>query len=181
MAESEPLLQHLDSNQVHPAYTSHSQGHYQPTPLELYRNTIGIGPRTSYISLSSKTRPAEGTFPRGLYARILKDHRKLQVQYILFDAVLTTSLLTHLVVGATLTALGPSAGSHPQTIKILGAINTGVAGLLGLLKENRLPDRMRKDAFELRKVLDYIEEFQYGKRRSSGDCEAGYLEIRSCT
>lgn len=63
-----------------------------------------------------------------------------------------------LVVGATLTVLGPSAGSHPRTITILGAVNTGVAGLLGLLKGNGLPDRLRKDGFELRKVLDYIEE-----------------------
>jgi len=63
-----------------------------------------------------------------------------------------------LVVGATLTGLGPAAGDHPQAITVLGAVNTGVAGLLGLLKGNGLPDRLRKDGFELRKVLDYIEE-----------------------
>lgn len=65
--------------------------------------------------------------------------------------------MQQLVVGATLTVLGPSAGDHTKAITILGATNTGIAGLLGLLKGNGLPDRLRKDGFELRKVLDYIE------------------------
>lgn len=95
MAETDALLRYHgdDSDQIHPVYANHNQEPYQPTPLQLYRNAIGIGPRTPYFSTSSTNPSAQGTFPRGLYARILSDHRKLQVEYYLFDALLTTSLL----------------------------------------------------------------------------------------
>jgi len=92
MTETEPLLHQMDP-QIHPAYNSHNHEQYQPTPLELYRNAIGIGPRKPYFS-SSKTTTTEGVFPRGLYKRILNDHRRLQVRYYLFDTLLTASLVT---------------------------------------------------------------------------------------
>ena len=37
-------------------------------------------------------------------------------------------------------------------------VNTSTAGVLALLKGQGLPDRLRKDEYEMRKVQDFIEE-----------------------
>jgi hypothetical protein len=43
-------------------------------------------------------------------------------------------------------------------ITILGVLNTSIAGILALMKGQGLPDRLRKDAYEMKKVQDFIEE-----------------------
>lgn len=63
-----------------------------------------------------------------------------------------------MIVGAALTALGPSAGGHPAAITLLGAGNTVIAALLALIRGQSLPERFRKDEMEFRKVRDFIEE-----------------------
>ncbi len=63
-----------------------------------------------------------------------------------------------IVIGAILTALGPDAGSHPIAITALGAVNTVIAGVLALVKGQGLPERLRKDEMEFRRLQDWIEE-----------------------
>jgi len=53
---------------------------------------------------------------------------------------------------------GPSAGDHTLTITILGALNTVVAGVLALVKGQGLPERLRHDRAEFRKLQDWIEQ-----------------------
>lgn len=43
-------------------------------------------------------------------------------------------------------------------ITVLGIVNSCIAGILALLKGQGLPDRLRKDEFEMRRVQDFIEE-----------------------
>jgi len=45
-----------------------------------------------------------------------------------------------------------------MAITILGIVNSSTAGILALLKGQGLPDRLRKDAFEMLKVQNFIEE-----------------------
>ncbi|CAL3969479.1 unnamed protein product [Diplocarpon coronariae] len=41
---------------------------------------------------------------------------------------------------------------------ILGIVNWSTAGVLALLKGQRLPDRLRKDEYQMQQVKDFIEE-----------------------
>lgn len=95
---------------------------------------------------------------RGLYKEIITNQRRRSRAYYLTDAVMYISLGAQIVIGAALTALGPLAKLHPTAITLLGITNTSIAGVLALLKGQGLPDRLRKDEFEMRKVQDYIEE-----------------------
>lgn len=53
--------------------------------------------------------------------------------------------IAQIVVGAAITALGPSGGEHKLAITILGAVNTSIAGLLAFLKGRGLPERLRRN------------------------------------
>jgi len=53
---------------------------------------------------------------------------------------------------------GPTAGSYPALITLLGAINTVVAGVLALIKGQGLAERLRHDQAEFRKLQDWIEQ-----------------------
>jgi hypothetical protein len=95
---------------------------------------------------------------RGLYKEVIDQQTRRSRQYILVEILFYLALGAQIVIGATLTALGPISGLHSKAITILGVINTSTAGVLALLKVQGLPDRLRKDEFEMRKVQDFIEE-----------------------
>jgi hypothetical protein len=82
-------------------------------------------------------------------------------------------VVVQVIIGAAITALGPSGGDHILAITILGALNTSIAGILALLKGRGLPQRLRRNVAELEKVLNHIEEqsilLRYGRRRDSND------------
>jgi len=50
------------------------------------------------------------------------------------------------------------SGLHPRAITVLGIVNTSTAGILALLKGQGLPDRLRKDEYQMQKVRDFIDE-----------------------
>jgi hypothetical protein len=95
---------------------------------------------------------------RGLYKEVIANQLQRSRQFYLTDALMYLSLGAQIVIGAALTALGPLSKLHPTAITVLGITNTSIAGILALLKGQGLPDRLRKDQFEMRKVQDYIEE-----------------------
>jgi hypothetical protein len=74
------------------------------------------------------------------------------------EVMVYTSHFLQIIVGASLTALGPSAGDHTITITVLGAMNTVVAGVLALVKGQGLPERLRQDRAEFRRLQDWIEQ-----------------------
>lgn len=82
-------------------------------------------------------------------------HKKSHHQ--LFSAVFNFLAIVQLVIGATITALGPLANEHMLAITVLGALNTVVAGILALMKGRGLPQRLRNDVAEIRKVLTFID------------------------
>lgn len=90
--------------------------------------------------------------------------RKLRTQersktshHHLFSVVFNVLAIVQLAIGATITALGPLANEHMLAITILGALNTVVAGILALMKGRGLPQRLRNDIAEIRKVLTFID------------------------
>ncbi|KIX07640.1 uncharacterized protein Z518_02293 [Rhinocladiella mackenziei CBS 650.93] len=67
-----------------------------------------------------------------------------------------TMLLSQVVLGAALTALGASESSH-VLITVFGAMNTIIAGLVAYLKSRGQPMRARMYRDDLERVVDEIE------------------------
>lgn len=94
----------------------------------------------------------------GLYQLVLKSQRRKDRLHGILDILLYVLYIVQVIFGASLTALGPSAGGHPLAITILGLANTVIASVLALIRGQSLPERFRKDEMEFRKVRDFIEE-----------------------
>ncbi|AEO66622.1 uncharacterized protein THITE_2046074 [Thermothielavioides terrestris NRRL 8126] len=94
----------------------------------------------------------------GIYAAAAREVRRKAVQYHLLSLLINASHFAQIIIGASLTALGPSAGDHVKVITVLGAINTVLAGVLALIKGQGLPDRLYHDRAEYRRLVDWIEQ-----------------------
>ncbi|KAK2026940.1 hypothetical protein LX32DRAFT_695210 [Colletotrichum zoysiae] len=136
-----------------------------PSSLVLFRRAVGINVRVSTHhdddggggggdALESARSPA----PLGIYAAAIAAHRRFRALRVAATVAVYACHAAHLVVGAALTSLGPSAGAHRVSITALGAVNTVVAGLLTWAKGRGLPDALRRREAELRRVRDWIEE-----------------------
>ncbi|KAJ5377931.1 uncharacterized protein N7496_005340 [Penicillium cataractarum] len=102
--------------------------------------------------------------------------KKLRAQEIhktslnrLFSIVFNFLAILQLIVGATITALGPLGDKHMLAITILGAVNTVIAGVLALMKGRGLPQRLRKDMAELKKLMTFIEEVEINLKYGEGE------------
>jgi hypothetical protein len=123
--------------------------------LTKFRRAIGINidVNDTGVDLESARKRA-----RGLYKEVIDYQRSRSRQYHMVEWLFYLALGAQIVIGATLTALGPVSQLHSTAITILGVVNTSTAGVLALLKGQGLPDRLRKDEYEMRKVQDFIEE-----------------------
>lgn len=88
----------------------------------------------------------------------------------LFSVVFNVLAIVQLAIGATITALGPLASDHMLAITILGALNTVVAGILALMKGRGLPQRLRNDIGEIKKVLTFINNTGIRLKYSNNNC-----------
>ncbi|KAE8390746.1 hypothetical protein BDV23DRAFT_193528 [Aspergillus alliaceus] len=115
-----------------------------------------------------------------LYNRLRQQENSQCCQYHLISIFFNALAILQVMIGATITALGPFGGSHLIAITVLGAVNTVVAGLIALLKGRGLPQRPRKNMVELGRVRKYIEEqktlLQYGNGELSRDELRSLLE-----
>ena len=123
--------------------------------LTKFRKAIGINVNVDDIGVDLES-ARNGA--RGLYKEIISQQTSLSRQYHAIEALFYIALGTQIIIGATLTALGPVSHLHSKAITILGVVNTSTAGVLALLKGQGLPDRLRKDEYEMRKVQNFIEE-----------------------
>jgi hypothetical protein len=98
--------------------------------------------------------------PRGLYKEIIKIQRNRYIAYVLVESLYYIAILVQMFIGAVLASLGSLPTVHPAAITILGIVNTSTAGIQALLKGQGLPDRLKKDQFEMKKVQDFIEEVE---------------------
>jgi hypothetical protein len=122
--------------------------------LSRFRQAIGINAATSTHNDHESARRSA----KGIYKQIISAQQWRQRQYLFVEAIFYVALLANIIIGATLASLGSLSTLHPMAITILGIVNSSTAGVLAMLKGQGLPDRLRKDEFEMRKVQDFIEE-----------------------
>ena len=108
------------------------------------------------ISPSDKSTAAPSSNAKSLYNRALRKRKSQRFTYNITAAVSNTLLLSQVVLGATLTALGASNASH-VLITIFGVANTIIAGLVAYLKSRGQPMRARMFLDDLEHVVDEIE------------------------
>jgi len=96
-------------------------------------------------------------WPRSsLYGRATNQLFHQTITYNFTASLNNTMLLSQVVLGAAVTALGASASSH-LLITIIGALNTVIAGLVAYLKSRGQPMRARMYREDLERVVDEIE------------------------
>ncbi|KAL2421392.1 hypothetical protein ABEF95_007675 [Exophiala dermatitidis] len=109
---------------------------------------------TQYSSSSSSTsfKPPK----KSLYGRATRQLRRQRFTYYFTASLSNTLLLSQVVLGAALTALGASESSH-ILITVFGAMNTIIAGLVAYLKSRGQPMRARMFRDDLERVVHEIE------------------------
>jgi hypothetical protein len=124
------------------------------TNLTKFRKAIGINTyATGDEDLESARKGA-----KGLYKEIINLQKWRSRQYQLVEILFYIALGGQILIGATLASLGPLSKLNPTSITILGIANTVMAGILAVFKGQNLPDRLRKDEYQMKKVQDFIEE-----------------------
>ncbi|KAG4440480.1 hypothetical protein IFR05_004015 [Cadophora sp. M221] len=139
--EQSPLLKPPNPTSPQPSST-----------LTKFRTAVGIS------HVSDLEAGGKNSKPHGLYKEVLRTQKRLAIQFHAIEALYYIALLAQILIGATLVSLGPMSGLHPRAITVLGVVNTSTAGILALLKGQGLPDRLRKDEYQMQKVKDLIDE-----------------------
>ncbi|KAK1778555.1 hypothetical protein QBC45DRAFT_467273 [Copromyces sp. CBS 386.78] len=100
--------------------------------------------------------------PEGLYRDVTYQRTRYLYSYHVFSIMRWVLMILQIVIGAVLTALGAWGGSEGvgtgTPITILAAINTTIAGLLALMHNSGLPDRLRLNKVEFEQVADHLKE-----------------------
>ncbi|MCJ1328633.1 hypothetical protein MMC10_005310 [Thelotrema lepadinum] len=91
-----------------------------------------------------------------LYERAKAKRASQHITYMFTAALTNTLLLSQIILGAALTALGASQSSH-ILIATFGALNTIIAGVVTYLKSRGQPMRARMFRDDLERVVDEIE------------------------
>ncbi|GKT48216.1 uncharacterized protein ColSpa_08397 [Colletotrichum spaethianum] len=126
------------------------------TNLVLFRRAIGIN--TCSEPRDDCNLEAGRTTALGIYAGTIAGHRRFRTLRIVATVLVYTCHATQLVIGAVLTTMGPSAGTHRVGITVLGGVNTAVAGVLTWMKGQGVPDKLWRKEMAFRRLLDWIEE-----------------------
>lgn len=99
--------------------------------------------------------------PEGLYRDVIYQRTHYFCSYHIFSIMRWVLMILQIVLGAVLTALGAWGGSEGvgtgTPITILAAVNTTVAGLLALMHNSGLPDRLRLNKVEFEQVADHLK------------------------
>src|ERR1700760_4318285 len=106
--------------------------------------------------------------PKSLYGRALQVKKAQQRTYAFTAAVSNSLLLSQVVLGAAVTALGASESSH-VLITLFGALNTIIAGVVAYLKSRGQPMRARMFRDDLERVVDEIENSEIMWRGEPND------------
>ena len=149
----------MDNSNEHTPLISGSAGESQANDAYLSRFQQAIGINTTSPPHNNDLESARRS-AKGIYKEIISAVQWQQRQYLFCETIFYLAILSNIVIGATLASLGPLSKIHTTAITILGIVNSSTAGILALLKGLGLPDRLRKDQFEMQKVRDFIEEME---------------------
>ena len=131
----------------------------ETTPLLDSNGDALSDPHTQFTRLIGTAPPDKRPYHLGdrtLYRRATQKRNAQNLTYGLTAALSNTLLLSQVVLGATLTALGASESSH-VLITIFGVLNTIIAGLVAYLKSRGQPMRARMFRDDLEHVVNEIE------------------------
>lgn len=107
-------------------------------------------------NLSPKDKDKFHVPKKSLYGRTVAQLSSQRRVYNLSASINNLMLLSQVILGAALTALGASASSH-ILITLFGATNTIIAGLVAYLKSRGQPMRARMYRDDLERIVDEIE------------------------
>lgn len=93
----------------------------------------------------------------GIYTRVIREERRSKKSYRVISAGIHICLGLQIVIGAAITAVAASNGSH-TAITGLGAINTIFAGALAYVKGSGYPEALKHHSLEWKKIREYIEQ-----------------------
>lgn len=122
--------------------------------LQIFRRAVGINTALGGADALELGR----TGATGIYKSVAAMARNRKWQFFLLNVAIYACHVTQISMGAVLTTLGPISSDHGKAITVLGAVNTLVASVLALVKGQGLPERLRKDEVEFRRLQDWIEE-----------------------
>lgn len=152
--------------------------HYEPLK---HKDVSGNNPHAQFCALTgcppsnlAKERKYQAP-KKSLYGRTVSQLSSQRVAYTFSAALNNTLMLSQVILGAVLTALGASASSH-ILITIFGVMNTIIAGLIAYLKSRGQPMRARMYRDDLERLVDEFENSEVMWRGIS-DGIHGYDEI----
>ena len=131
-----------------------------PLSTEDFNDLMGLNEPTG-----SKEGMGQIAKPHGLYAKMYGRMRSEHHRYRAFAIAVYVFLVLQLVIAAVFIILGSLPNFHAHiVIAILGAISTVIAGALGLMQGQGLPNRLRQVRDNLRNVLFEAEELYWDMR-----------------
>lgn len=122
--------------------------------LLVFRTLTGIDTVPAINSNAHSTRSALNI---GIYTRVVREERKAKKSYRSISAGIHICLALQIVIGAAITAVAASNGSH-RAITGLGAMNTIFAGALAYVKGSGYPESLKHHELEWKKIREYMEQ-----------------------
>ncbi|KAK5637109.1 hypothetical protein RRF57_012821 [Xylaria bambusicola] len=95
--------------------------------LLIFRKALGINLQRDVADSNGTLEEGRKT-AIGIYRIVIETQTRMLIQHALLTAFLYLVYFAQIIIGAALTALGPSAARFETTITILGAFNTVLAG-----------------------------------------------------
>ncbi|CAN8102748.1 unnamed protein product [Discula destructiva] len=127
-------------------------------PLMVFRRAVGINSDLAPKSKGAGKAELGYRQPTGMYKAVIEEKVRRRWQHSAMSWCLNFVHFAQIVIGATLTALGPNARLYTVPITVLGALNTVIAGVLALLKGQGLPERLHKDEMVYERLQEWVEE-----------------------
>lgn len=124
--------------------------------LKIFRQALGINYHREATDSGTLEEGRKSAI--GIYKSVIEAQQTKGFQHALLTAFLYFCYFAQIVIGAALTAIGPTSGRYETLITVLGAVNTILAGVLALIKGSGQPQRMEKDRVGFRRLQDWIEE-----------------------
>ncbi|KAG5950060.1 hypothetical protein E4U53_005518 [Claviceps sorghi] len=113
--------------------------------------------------------------PQGLYRDVVSHKYNYFYLWHLTTFIRWGLMVSQILLGAALTALGSMSLEDGKPITILGAVNTVIAGLLALLHNSGIPDRYWNDMAEFEEIEDHIKEILDSSIAPAGQSAAQVL------
>lgn len=125
--------------------------------------------------------------PGTLYATIIKQRNQMKWKYGFLTSFYNIALILQILFGAIMTALAGSKIRNQIALTILSAANTVNAGILALMHNSGLPDRLKNDFGEFEKVEQHVRSVietgvvkdGWTREEVVADCWERYMNARA--